>query len=110
MRAQIKVEQENFTVFSKTAAAGRIMLIILIWILAMPFSDGCTKKYTRNFRKFKRQRFGLLGKGRFGRTGDTTDCPEDRKYKLLPIQTVIENVYSWEECGQLIIFRLVRIA
>ena len=29
------------------------------------------------------------------------ECPEDRKFKLLPIQTVIEDVASWEECGML---------
>ena len=31
---------------------------------------------------------------------ETTDCPDnDRKYKLLPIWTVIENAQRWEERG-----------
>ena len=29
-----------------------------------------------------------------------TTCPEKQAYWLLPVQTTIENVHSWEECGE----------
>ena len=32
-----------------------------------------------------------------------TNCPEKQAHWLLPVQTTIENVHSWEECGEEII-------
>ena len=29
-----------------------------------------------------------------------TNCPEEALHWLLPVQTTIENVHSWEECGE----------
>ena len=29
-----------------------------------------------------------------------TNCPEKQIHWLLPVQTTIENVHSWEECGE----------
>ena len=28
-----------------------------------------------------------------------SNCPEKQVHWLLPVQTTIENVHSWEECG-----------
>ena len=29
-----------------------------------------------------------------------TNCPEKQAHWLLPVQTTIENVHSWQECGE----------
>ena len=65
------------------------MRMLLILVIAIPFSDSCTKKYTQRFRK---QRFGSFRSGRTN-SGDPK-CPEWRTYQLHPIQNVIDNVHS----------------
>ena len=84
---------------------------LLIWVFISQTADGCKTHWIRTALWSRmRWRNGKWVKGgwRKGRQGggtrsgpsDPETCTETHQFRLLPVHTVIENVPSWQECGE----------